>query len=382
MTSLDYPEINSDLLVVAPSRVEYNLYSSFQYPWFCLNYLIIVWVAASLSSHALSKTRAAGIGERFLALTDDKRRNVITYVIQLILTSIALVLQVGGSWEILIQFKDTTSQTHLNWMVFAIQTVSVLYVWELVYRLKIGLPLLSHHLITLLLSQLSTASFFDTQDIFYIRFAILLGFYATTEQLSFLALFCFRLEIFSEWHRSMLFYAAAFQAFFLKTAVTIVSLVYFCVSVLAKNEIDNQPTNWKWFWRVCFLPLLVALYASQLYACKILLTLKERCAARESSDFPSIDKGSKHDTETTEDIDAELQVTTWTEDESSSRDLDNMEKGDQVADEEHAIRPSLPEKRNLRDTKRKKSRSKKNSLQDPPGFDGSSRLDTTIIHEV
>jgi hypothetical protein len=102
---------------------------------------------------------------------------------QLLMTSMAFVLQIYGSWDILFQFEEETSQQRLDWMVFAIQTISVLYVWELCYRQKIGWPLLVHHLVTVLLIQLSTASFFDTQDLIYIRFAVLLGFYATTEQI-------------------------------------------------------------------------------------------------------------------------------------------------------------------------------------------------------
>jgi hypothetical protein len=37
---------------------------------------------------------------------------------------------------------------------------------------------------------------------------------------------------------------------------------------------DDYASNWMWFWRVCcFLPSVIVLYASQLYACKILYDL-------------------------------------------------------------------------------------------------------------
>jgi hypothetical protein len=84
------------------------------------------------------------------------------------------------------------------------------------------------------------------------------------------------MNIFVKWH-AFLFYIAAAQAFILKTIVSVVSIVYFCVVFLANDAADDQPTNWKWFWKICFLPLLLLLYASQLYACKILYSLAVRC---------------------------------------------------------------------------------------------------------
>jgi hypothetical protein len=91
------------------------------------------------------------------------------------------------------------------------------------------------------------------------------------------------------WH-AFLFYTAAAQAFILKTVVTVVSIVYFCVGFLASDAADDQPTNWKWFWTICFLPLLLLLYASQLYACKILYSLAVRCR---TAGYASIDKKAK-----------------------------------------------------------------------------------------
>jgi hypothetical protein len=107
---------------------------------------------------------------------------------------------------------------------------------------------------------------FDTMYIEWIRLAILLGFYATTEQISFVALFFYRLRLYPAWHGN-LFYAAAAQAFVLKTIVTIVAVGYAIVIFYAS---DDDVNGWTWFWRFFFLPCLLVLYASQVYACKIL----------------------------------------------------------------------------------------------------------------
>jgi hypothetical protein len=70
-----------------------------------------------------------------------------------------------------------------------------------------------------------------------------------------------------------LFYGAAAQAFILKTIVTIVTTGYVIVTLYVSDDLKDITSNRKLFWRICFLPLLLVLYASQLYACKILYAL-------------------------------------------------------------------------------------------------------------
>ena len=93
----------------------------------------------------------------------------------------------------------------------------------------------------------------------WIRLAILLGFYATTEQISFVALFFFRLKLYPEWH-GFLFYAAAAQAFALKTIVTIAAIGYTIVSFYVSDDLDDDTTNWKWLFLEDLLPAFVACF--------------------------------------------------------------------------------------------------------------------------
>jgi hypothetical protein len=149
----------------------------------------------------------------------------------------------------------------------------VLYVWELIYRIKIGSSLLIHHLITILLCQLVAATFFDTKNIMYLRFALMLGFYATLEQLSFVALFVYRLDLFLK-KRCLLFFIATGQALILKTIVMISSVAYYA-NVAYRGEFNGSA--WGAFWKIAFIPLLFVLYGAQLYACHILYQLGRRC---------------------------------------------------------------------------------------------------------
>jgi hypothetical protein len=274
------------------SALYYDLYSPFQYQWSFINFFLAIWLLSVLFRQALLRMKYLDINNTFHGLDESKKRNGITYVMQVLVTTLAFILQIYGSLDILFRNKDTTSQTRVEWMVFSIQAITVLYVWELCYRTQIGLPLLIHHLVTILLVQLSTATFFDTNDIMWIRFAVLLGVYATTEQLSFVALFSYRLGLYPAWH-GVLFYAAAAQAFILKTIITVAGVGYIIIYFYASDYLDDDVTNWKWFWKICLLPLLIVLYASQLYACKIMYDLGSRfqkAHAAEEIDFKERDE--------------------------------------------------------------------------------------------
>jgi hypothetical protein len=105
----------------------------------------------------------------------------------------------------------------------------VLYVWEFCYRVKFGWPLLLHHLVTLLLIQLSLASFFDAHHILH----------------AFVSPFCLG-YLYPEWH-GILFYGAAAQAFVLKTIVTIVITGCVIVTLYVSDDLNDVTSNWKLF---------------------------------------------------------------------------------------------------------------------------------------
>jgi hypothetical protein len=69
----------------------------------------------------------------------------------------------------------------------------------------------------------------------------------------------------------------------LKTVVSIAAVGYAIAIFYVSDALDDDTTNWKWFWRICFLPLLIVLYASQLYACKILYALGYRCSKADAA---------------------------------------------------------------------------------------------------
>jgi len=186
------------------------------YPWFAINFFLGLWAASQVVQFVLEHCVPCEMRELFRGLSPEKQRNTVTYVIEVVVTTFALVAQLYGGCDVLLKARDLTTLNRMNWMIISLQLVSVLYVWELIYRLRFGWPLLLHHLVTLLLIQVVTVSFFETQDILYIRFALLLGFNATTEQMNL-------------WkcHLPRLFFVASAQALLCKSIATVGSVICF-----------------------------------------------------------------------------------------------------------------------------------------------------------
>lgn len=282
ISSSKRPEYNKMKFQESP-LTPYDLYSPVQYPWWCMNYFIMFWVISNLIYHILLKglPRDGEVRRVYLKLDGNKRNNVVIYVMQLLVTTAAFAAQVYGAWELVFQWKATTTEARFKSLDMAAQFIVILYTWELIFRKKIGLPLLTHHITTILLLQLSTASFFDTHDVLYLRFSVMLGFHATVEQLTFVALFFFRLKMYEK-SLSFWFFFSAAQSFLFKSIVTLVATVYFSSSVI-DGDFEHHGA-WGTFWKICFPPLLLCLYVSQIYACKILYLLGRRCQIVDKQD--------------------------------------------------------------------------------------------------
>ena len=219
--------------------------------------------------------KAISPAQRFINLAPEKQRNAVTYVLQLFVTSVALVIQLGAGRE-LILYETVSNVEQLEWGALAIQAISVLYVWELIYRQTIGGPLLFHHIVSLLLIQLVMAAFFDTHHLIYLRFAIIFGFHATTEQTSFVALFCFRLDLLSKRAQSWMFLFSAVQTILVKTTITVATCILFTNNVQNFRD-DNLHGTWGSFWIVSTIPLILSLLMAQVYSSWILFVLGMRC---------------------------------------------------------------------------------------------------------
>jgi hypothetical protein len=248
-----------------------DLYRSFQYPWMCFNYFMVPWVLSHLVRELLMRMTATKT--TFMDLSEDKQRNAAAYIVLLIGTTFAFCGQMYGGYEVFFEDRETTSEQRFNWLAMSMQSIIILYIWELGFRIKIGIPMLLHRLCTICLMQLASATFYDTKDKIYIRLALMVGFHATTEQSSYIALFIFRLKLLQK-QQGLLFYVAAAQTFVVKTTVFLATAVYYCL-LLANAQFVGR---WGLFWKIFGLPALFILYAAQVYEAKGLFGLALKCS--------------------------------------------------------------------------------------------------------
>jgi hypothetical protein len=86
--------------VTVPTSALYDLYSPFQYQWSSINFFLAIWLLSGLFRQALLYTKKLDINNSFYSLDEDKKRNVITYIMEVLLTTLAFILQICGSLDI------------------------------------------------------------------------------------------------------------------------------------------------------------------------------------------------------------------------------------------------------------------------------------------
>ena len=225
--------LNPTILTTSKSKSKKNLashpamtannttYDPYHYAWMPLNFFLTIWLLSVLIKKLLLTSNrtfedfqpenSEGLQARFKALSEAKRRNVVAYIIQLLVTTFVFIAQLYAG-QVLLFADNVTDPRQLEWGALAMQSISILYIWELIYRNEIGFPLLLHHLVTIFLIQVVVATFYDTNQVIYLRFALVMGFHATFEQSSFVALFCFRMNMFSKRVQKALFFVSALQS--------------------------------------------------------------------------------------------------------------------------------------------------------------------------
>jgi len=249
----------------------YDVYSPYQYPWMMLNYFVLLWIVSSVIKYCLDNYK--GSNSTISSLTENQKRNIVTYVIEIVGTSLALYTQIYGGVDILFRLKNETTRHRVEMTILSLYMVVVIYIWEIIYRFRTGSALLLHHIITLLLIQLCLASFSDTENLSILRIGTTLLLHATTEQLSFVALLFYRLGLFPKYH-NLLFVSSAVQVFLAKTTVMVFSGWLYYRTIFHEFEYDNE--FWETFWKYTFAPIVLVLYGAQLYAIRVLYLLGHR----------------------------------------------------------------------------------------------------------
>ncbi|EDQ89151.1 uncharacterized protein MONBRDRAFT_25796 [Monosiga brevicollis MX1] len=131
------------------------------------------------------------IWPEYKVLSIRHRRNVITYCVEMIVTTIMFIIQMATIQVVIdpdaLAYDDLRRKSHLLEDGLLAPLVA-LYIVELVYRPQTGYELWTHHAITILLSMLAIFTVRDDQQLYPLRMGWVVALTATTEQFVFYAL--------------------------------------------------------------------------------------------------------------------------------------------------------------------------------------------------
>ncbi|ODO11658.1 hypothetical protein I350_00442 [Cryptococcus amylolentus CBS 6273] len=207
------------LLEIALSTGDMHSWDPTLYATALLGYFLIYYIF----SHGLWQCFMR-FTTKFRCLELEHQKNVVMYAMNIIFTTVALALQLAAS--------PALGKHYRLWEVQCLRTggvlVSALYIFELVYRLKMRLPLIAHHFLTIIAISFTVSVFEYTMSMSYMVSAIIWLFQATTEQPTFLGLMGYRLGWSRTWVARLLKFAAV-QTFILKSASAIGLIVYWAL---------------------------------------------------------------------------------------------------------------------------------------------------------
>eukprot|EP00549_Striatella_unipunctata_P012216 CAMPEP_0118702434 /NCGR_PEP_ID=MMETSP0800-20121206/17893_1 /TAXON_ID=210618 ORGANISM="Striatella unipunctata, Strain CCMP2910" /NCGR_SAMPLE_ID=MMETSP0800 /ASSEMBLY_ACC=CAM_ASM_000638 /LENGTH=225 /DNA_ID=CAMNT_0006603643 /DNA_START=11 /DNA_END=685 /DNA_ORIENTATION=- len=212
-----------------------------EFPWMCINLLVGASLVSPFVRNLLGANRT--IGSKFNKLDEEDQRDVVSFVITGIFTSLALIAQVYGGYDVLVNNSDDMTQDQMD-AVYVFLQLTVIFLWEVFFRIHTDPFRRAHHLCCMLLLQFATTTIYDTKNVLYVRVALLLGFQVTTSQLSLFASFAERLDLFPK-SKFFLSYVAASATFIIKTAAMVASCYFFQAEFIVKGG-DSNP--WGEFW--------------------------------------------------------------------------------------------------------------------------------------
>jgi len=251
---------------------------------------------------------------RRLGVTEVRlRRNVVAYIINLIVSTPAIIIQFAYASPLLFHGEeiDTTAQ-RLTWFS-AFNIVCLMTLWELIYRIDINPSLLAHHICTIALCLLFSISLYDIESnllentkltmmaytrndtnegnairtlnehrhvawITGFRLGLITILSALTEQPSFVALLMHRAN---HRHSRAAFYTAAIWSGVSKTTFWLWGMTVYIYKRADHEGCEEMP--WCQTMTVLYPILYSLLFATQLWATYILFVLSKRNASKSAS---------------------------------------------------------------------------------------------------
>lgn len=214
------------------------------------------------------------VSEKFNDMNIRHKRNVVTYILQIIVTTVSFCLFTFGLPRIITvsQIEGPFTKRDLNISSIALGLVLYMYVFELVYKTSVNFSLMVHHVLTIVLTCLICFFLWDTMTPAAGYLSILL-YSAITEQPVFVALILYRFGYKCVWW----FRVAAITGLLFKGAIFSLGFV-----VLKRAILDVEFTNhrndfdWKSFMTIAFPIVNVLLFIVQIYSIRVYWTIGEK----------------------------------------------------------------------------------------------------------
>jgi len=229
------------------------------------------------------------------------QRTMVIYIISVIVTTIALILQLIATPIFLLRF----SKNSVDCVRGAACLIAVLYFFELTYREKMRVQMLAHHIITVFISSFILIMLDRTNDPSFILTGNLWLFQATAEQTTFVALFMYRIFSPAKIVRTLL-YISSLQSLIVKMASTVGTIYVFArwqINAHYKDINPNIDGKLQITWQVLFWIAIVGLSITQFWGSWVLYimgkTIEKRYEKKNQSDkmtkknivsSPSLDK--------------------------------------------------------------------------------------------
>ncbi|WVF70458.1 hypothetical protein IAT40_005248 [Kwoniella sp. CBS 6097] len=263
----------SPLLEISMSNQDVHSWEPTFYATCTFAYFIFYYFFAKFTDFMFKRFNKA-YGE----LPRELQKNVTMYFMTIVFTAIALALQLVGS-----------PGFHGEWHYWEIRCVRLagvltvaLYIFELVFRFNMRLPLVAHHVLTIFAISLGVTTLEYTQNPCYMLSGIIWLFQATTEQPTFIGLMGYRLK----WRKETVAWilkVSSIQTFVFKAASALALLVYWGLHQnYTYRSMDIAWTVFVWIIAIgLFLTQIWGSYVTYIIGVRI---LRKRPAAPERTD--------------------------------------------------------------------------------------------------
>lgn len=207
----------------------YDVSSGTQYPFWFFNMLMLVAVFATLLGHLFTKS-----SEQFSNVTFDHNRAVVAHIVMCIVLTVALVFASKGGWELLLVGYENLTEMQTNSLTLGVTLVVVAYIFEMVYRPKMGTSGFLHRFMAVIFFQLILLDMYTAEDfgvLAHIRAATPIVFTAVIDQGYLCGMFLFRTE----------YYEAALKVFQWTNMPTLLLKIGLTLwAILLKVSIDSD----------------------------------------------------------------------------------------------------------------------------------------------